>query len=143
MKLVESVTRAQRRQRLPLAWPGLSSSTARIGDGDSVAVVHRRRSEPRTIGLRVPKSEQLQALNFEVLLTPDESSRGCVVPVGVPCAGTAHDAAAAFAPPAPAPLGDRTSKAVCGARVARGVYGSRSYAIHSCDGPAGRTAGAL
>jgi DnaJ-class molecular chaperone len=30
-------------------------------------------------GIGVPKSEQLEALNFEVLLTVDESVRGCVV----------------------------------------------------------------
>ncbi len=35
-------------------------------------------------GLRVPKSERLEGLNFEVLLTPEEASRGCVVPIGVP-----------------------------------------------------------
>jgi len=32
----------------------------------------------------VPKSERLEALNFEVLLTPEEAARGCTVPVGVP-----------------------------------------------------------
>jgi molecular chaperone DnaJ len=35
-------------------------------------------------GLRVPKSERLEALNFEIMLTPEEASRGCVVPIGVP-----------------------------------------------------------
>jgi DnaJ-class molecular chaperone len=35
-------------------------------------------------GIGVPKSEQLEGLNFEVLLTPEEASRGCVVPIGVP-----------------------------------------------------------
>jgi molecular chaperone DnaJ len=35
-------------------------------------------------GIGVPKSEQLEGLNFEVLLTPEESSRGCVVPISVP-----------------------------------------------------------
>jgi molecular chaperone DnaJ/curved DNA-binding protein len=35
-------------------------------------------------GIGVPKSEQLEGLNFEILLTPEEAERGCVVPVGVP-----------------------------------------------------------
>ena len=46
----------------------------------------------------VPKSERLEGLNFEVLLTPEEASRGCVVPIGVPvfsrcpqCGGSGHD----------------------------------------------------
>jgi DnaJ-class molecular chaperone len=35
-------------------------------------------------GRRVPKSERLEGLDFEVLLTREEVSRGCVVPVGIP-----------------------------------------------------------
>jgi molecular chaperone DnaJ/curved DNA-binding protein len=49
-------------------------------------------------GLAVPKSERLEGLNFEVLLTQEEAARGCVVPVGVPvfrrcpqCAGSGRD----------------------------------------------------
>jgi molecular chaperone DnaJ len=49
-------------------------------------------------GIGVPKWEHLESLNFEVLLTPEEASRGCVVPIGVPvfsrcaqCAGSGHD----------------------------------------------------
>ncbi|MBN1611423.1 MAG: DnaJ domain-containing protein [Polyangiaceae bacterium] len=49
-------------------------------------------------GIGVPKSEQPEALNFDVLLTPEEAARGCVVPVGVPvftrcpqCAGSGQD----------------------------------------------------
>jgi len=49
-------------------------------------------------GIGVPKSERLEGLNFEVLLTPEEASRGCVVPVGVPvfsgcpeCGGSGRD----------------------------------------------------
>jgi molecular chaperone DnaJ len=49
-------------------------------------------------GIGVPKSEHLEGLNFEVLLTPAEASRGCVVPVGVPvfnrcprCRGSGRD----------------------------------------------------
>jgi len=49
-------------------------------------------------GIGVPKSERLESLNFEVLLTPEEASRGCVVPIGVPvfsrcprCGGSGHD----------------------------------------------------
>jgi len=38
-------------------------------------------------GLRVPKSERLEGLNFEILLTPQEASRGCVVPIGIPVFG--------------------------------------------------------
>jgi DnaJ-class molecular chaperone len=49
-------------------------------------------------GIGVPKSERLEGLNFEVLLTAGEKARGCVVPVGIPvfetcptCAGTGRD----------------------------------------------------
>ena len=35
-------------------------------------------------GVGVTKSEHLESLNFEVLLTPEEAYRGCVVPLGVP-----------------------------------------------------------
>ena len=87
---------------------------SRYDDGDPVAVVHGQRSRRRSIvrdavpilgnsegvfpsfealharflrnftGLRVPKSEQVEALDFEVLLTPEEAWHGCVVPIGVP-----------------------------------------------------------
>ncbi len=49
-------------------------------------------------GIDVPKSEHLESLDFEVLLTAEEAARGCVVPVGVPvfsrcaqCGGSGHD----------------------------------------------------
>jgi molecular chaperone DnaJ len=49
-------------------------------------------------GIGIPKSERLESLNFEVLLTREEASRGCVVPVGVPvftrcprCGGSGRD----------------------------------------------------
>jgi DnaJ-class molecular chaperone len=49
-------------------------------------------------GIGVPKSERLEGLNFEVVLTSEEATRGCVVPVGVPvftrcpqCRGSGHD----------------------------------------------------
>jgi DnaJ-class molecular chaperone len=49
-------------------------------------------------GTGVPKSEQLEALNFEVVLTPQEASSGVTVPVGVPvfgrcpqCGGSGRD----------------------------------------------------
>jgi len=49
-------------------------------------------------GIGVPKSEHLEALNIEVLLTPEEGRRGCVLPVGVPvfrrcpdCGGSGRD----------------------------------------------------
>lgn len=49
-------------------------------------------------GIGVPKSEQLQGLDFEVLLTAEEAFHGCIVPVGVPvfarcpqCGGAGHD----------------------------------------------------
>ncbi len=35
-------------------------------------------------GTRVPKSERLEGLNFEVVLTAEEARRGCVARVGVP-----------------------------------------------------------
>jgi molecular chaperone DnaJ len=49
-------------------------------------------------GIGVPKSEHLDALDVEVLLTAEEASRGCTVPVGVPvfsrcpqCGGSGRD----------------------------------------------------
>jgi molecular chaperone DnaJ/curved DNA-binding protein len=46
----------------------------------------------------VPKSERLEALDLEVMLTKEEAFRGCVVPVGVPvfarcprCGGSGRD----------------------------------------------------
>lgn len=49
-------------------------------------------------GIGIPKSEHLEGLNFEVLLTADESARGCTVPVRVPvfsrcpaCGGSGRD----------------------------------------------------
>ena len=49
-------------------------------------------------GIGIPKSEHLEGLNFEVLLTPDESALGCTVPVRVPvfsrcpeCGGSGRD----------------------------------------------------
>ncbi len=101
---------------------------------DDAVAVHGRRSRPRSIarepvtilgnpegvfpsfealydrflrnftGLRVPKSEQAEALNFEVLLTLEEASYGCVVPIGIPvfrrcpqCAGSGRDWASSCA----------------------------------------------
>lgn len=49
-------------------------------------------------GENLPKSERLEALNIEVLLSPEEAAQGAVVPVGVPafyqcpqCAGSGRD----------------------------------------------------
>lgn len=49
-------------------------------------------------GIGTPKSERVEGLNFEVLLSPEEATRGCVVPVGVPvftrcpeCRGSGRD----------------------------------------------------
>jgi DnaJ-class molecular chaperone len=49
-------------------------------------------------GTGVPKSEQLEPLNFEVVLTPEEASSGVTVPVGLPvfsrcpqCGGPGRD----------------------------------------------------
>jgi len=48
--------------------------------------------------VRVPKSEQLEGLNIEVVLTPEERRQGCVLPIGVPvvrrcpgCGGSGRD----------------------------------------------------
>jgi DnaJ-class molecular chaperone len=73
----------------------------RAEDGGIVTV---RRSPPEPLVhepvniLRNPKAEHLEGLNFEVLLTPEEASRGCVVPIGVPvfsrcpqCQGSGRD----------------------------------------------------
>jgi molecular chaperone DnaJ len=97
----------------------------RSGDGNDVAV-HRRPPEPLVrepvtilanpesirpsfeamydrflrnfTGIGVTKSERLEGLDFEVVLTPEEAARGCVVPVGVPvfarcpgCRGSGRD----------------------------------------------------
>lgn len=49
-------------------------------------------------GERVPKSEQLESLNVEVILSPEEAARGVAVPIGVPvfytcpqCGGSGRD----------------------------------------------------
>lgn len=49
-------------------------------------------------GERVPKSEQLESLNVEVILSPEEAARGVVVPIAVPvfytcpqCGGSGRD----------------------------------------------------
>ena len=49
-------------------------------------------------GIGVPKSEHLEGLNLEVLLAPEEASRGCIMPLGVPvfsscpqCGGSGRD----------------------------------------------------
>jgi DnaJ-class molecular chaperone len=107
---------------------------SRNDEGDAATVVHGRSSQPRTIvrdpvtilgnpegvfpsfealhdrflrnftGLRVPKSEHVEALDFEVLLKPEEASHGCVVPIEVPvfrrclnCGGSGRDWASSCA----------------------------------------------
>jgi DnaJ-class molecular chaperone len=102
-----------------------NDSLKRTADGDRV-IVHHHRFEPMTrepvtilgpaesispsfeavydrfrrnfTGIGIPKSERSEGLNFEVLLTPEESARGCVVPVDVPvfgrcpqCGGSGRD----------------------------------------------------
>jgi molecular chaperone DnaJ len=49
-------------------------------------------------GVGIPKSEHLEDLNVEVVLTPDEARPGCVLPIGVPvfrrcprCGGSGRD----------------------------------------------------
>ena len=55
----------------------------------------RDRFERNFTGLHVPKAERVEPLEFEVLLTRDEATSGCEVPIGVPtfqpcprCGGT-------------------------------------------------------
>jgi len=66
----------------------------RGADGD-VGPRRRRPPEPR---IAIPKGEQLEGLNFEIVLSPEESGRGCTVPVHVPvflrcpeCRGSGRD----------------------------------------------------
>jgi molecular chaperone DnaJ/curved DNA-binding protein len=49
-------------------------------------------------GVGVPKAERLEGLNIEVVLTPEEGRRGCVLPIRVPvfrrcpeCRGSGRD----------------------------------------------------
>jgi molecular chaperone DnaJ/curved DNA-binding protein len=49
-------------------------------------------------GEKVPKSERLESLNVEVILSPEEAARGVAVPIGVPvfytcpqCGGSGRD----------------------------------------------------
>jgi len=49
-------------------------------------------------GVGAPRSERLEGLNVEVVLTPEEGCRGCVLPIGVPvfrrcpeCGGSGRD----------------------------------------------------
>src|SRR5688572_19497926 len=69
----------------------------RDGLRPSYAAMHDRFLRNFT-GIGVPKSERLESLTFEVMLTPEEAARGGVVPVGVPvfrrcpqCRGSGHD----------------------------------------------------
>jgi molecular chaperone DnaJ/curved DNA-binding protein len=58
-----------------------------LGDRDSIRPSFEAMYERflrNFTGIGVPKSEQVEGLNFEVLLTPAESARGCVVPISVP-----------------------------------------------------------
>ena len=68
----------ERLVREPVTIPG-----NREGLFPSYEAIHDRFLRNFT-GIGVPKSERLESLTFEVLLTPEEAIFGCVVPVGVP-----------------------------------------------------------
>jgi DnaJ-class molecular chaperone len=68
----------------------------RAEGGDPVPVWHP--PPPRRAADAVRAADQLEGLNIEVVLTPDEWRRGCVLPIGVPvlrrcagCGGSGHD----------------------------------------------------
>ena len=67
----------------------------RRGESGAAASV---RPVPPMSTVRVPKSEHLEGLNIEVVLTPEEGRQGCVLPIGVPvfrrcpwCGGSGSD----------------------------------------------------
>ena len=67
----------------------------RRGESGAAASV---RPVPSAPTVRVPKSEHLEGLNIEVVLTPEERRQGCVLPIGVPvfrrcpwCGGSGRD----------------------------------------------------
>src|SRR5688572_4745375 len=71
---------ARRAPREPLVRDPVTILGSRDGVRPSFEAMYERFLRNFT-GLGVPKSERLEGLNFEVLLTPEEASRGCVVPV--------------------------------------------------------------
>jgi len=84
-----------------LASPLVHDLTSILGCAESIRpsfdAMHARFRRNFT-GWGIPKSEQPEGLTFEVLLTPTELRRGCVVPVGVPvfyrcpqCGGSGRD----------------------------------------------------
>jgi len=81
----------------PLAREPITILGNRDGIRPSFAAMHDRALR-NFAGIGIRKWEHLESLNFEVRLTPEEASRGCVVPVGVPvfsrcsqCGGSGHD----------------------------------------------------
>ena len=87
--------------RHAVARPGLREPLAILGNPEGVKPSFEEmygRFVRNYSGIGVPKSERLEGLNFEALLTPEEVAYGCVVPVRVPvfrrcpqCRGTGED----------------------------------------------------
>ena len=81
--------------------PGVRSSITILGNPESIRPSFEAmydRFLRNFTGLGIPKSEHLEDLNFEVLLTHEEASHGCAVPVEVPvfgrcpaCGGSGRD----------------------------------------------------
>ncbi|HEU5072954.1 MAG TPA: DnaJ domain-containing protein [Polyangiaceae bacterium] len=101
LRRIEQRDREQPDSRTGRPRPGMHSAFApfevREGTSPSFEAMHERLMRNFT-HLGVPKSERLEALNFEVVLTPGEAWRGCVVPIEIPaflrclqCAGSGWD----------------------------------------------------
>jgi DnaJ-class molecular chaperone len=85
----------------PATAPAVGAPVSVLGDAASIrpsfeAMYDRFRRN--FTGVAVPKSEHLEALDIEVVLTPEEGRRGCALPIGVPvfqrcyqCGGSGRD----------------------------------------------------
>jgi DnaJ-class molecular chaperone len=91
------VAEAHHGKQVPMVRSPMSIVRGREDMRPSFEAIHDRFLRNFT-GIAVPKSEHLEGLNFEVLLTAQESLLGCVVSVGVPvfercprCGGSRRD----------------------------------------------------
>lgn len=80
---------ARRAPPEPLARDPVTILRSRDGVRPSFEAMYERFLRNFT-GLGFPKSERVEGLEFEVRLTREEASRGCVVPVRVPVCARSH-----------------------------------------------------
>jgi DnaJ-class molecular chaperone len=84
--------------------PVVTQARPRVSIFDDFEAVHPSaeamydRFRKNFTGVGIPKAEHLEGLDIEVVLTPEESRRGCTLPIGVPvfrpcrqCGGSGRD----------------------------------------------------